>query len=362
MDQICKRCILDSTFPRILFDKDGICNYCKNYEFLNNKYALNENNQGVFFKMIEKIKKTESGKEYDCIQGVSGGRDSTYCLYLLKKWGLRPLAVHFDNNMDSKIASENIKKACTKLEIDLHTFVIDWEEYKDLQIAFLKASVPSVDTPLDQAFVSVLYDFAYKNDIKYIFDGYTFRGEGVIPREWSLNTVPFIMDIHNKFGSKRLQKYPLRKISDLIKYRISGMTLISPLNYIDYNYAETMPLLEKELGWKYYGGHHFESIFTRWAFAFYLPKKFGIDKRVSDYSTLIRSGQLSRDEALTKIKEQIYTPEQEKEDRRYIMNKLEITNQEMENILNASPKLNSDYKDHSRVFKLINMFVGPIRF
>ena len=303
-----------------------------------------------------------AGKEYDCMVGVSGGRDSTYVLYLLKKWGLRPLAVHFDNNMDSKTAAENLKNACTILDVDLHTFVVDWPEYKDLQVAFLKASVPSVDIPLDQAFVSMLFDYARVNSIKYLFSGYTFRGEGPIPEQWTCHDISFLKDIHEKFGKVALKNYPVRSPGDLLKCRLSGIVRINPLNYVDFRYEQIMPVLEKELKWKYYGGHHFESIFTRWAFAYYLPKKFGIDKRVTDYSVLIRSGQMTREEALSKMKELIYSPEQEREDRRYIMNKLDLTDSDMEEILHAPPRKNSDYAHQSRHIRILNGLLWPRQF
>lgn len=359
MVTVCSKCILDTSFPNISFDNESICNYCRNHERLDKIYPLNEQRFKKFKEKIDRIKIEGKGKEYDSILGVSGGRDSTYVLYLLKKWELNPLAVHFDNNMDSKIAAENIKNACLKLDVDLHTFVIDWEEYKDLQIAFLKASVPSVDIPMDHAFVSVLYNFAYTNNIKSIFNGNTFRGEGVIPSDWTCNDFCFIRDIHNKYGTRKLENYPLRGLKDIIKYRMGGLTNISPLNYINFNYDDVMPLLERELGWKWYGGHHFECIFTRWAFAYYLPKKFGIDKRITDYSTLIRSGQMTRYEAQQKMKEVHYSPEQEKEDRRYISNKLGLSHEDMENILNAAPKPNSSFQQYSKYRRLLYSLLGP---
>jgi len=360
MKKTCQRCILNADFPGISFDSQGVCNYCHSYEKVDIKYQLTEQNSNLFLKKIETIKNAGKNHEYDSIIGVSGGRDSTYCLYLLKKWGLNPLAVHYDNNMDSKIAAENIKKACSKLDIDLHTFVVNWDEFKDLQRAFLFASVPSVDMPTDHAFVTTLYRVAYEKGIKYIFNGASFRTEGPIPSEWSLHgDEKFILDIHKKFGTIPLKEFPIRRFSELLKYRLNGMNVILPLNYMDYRHAQVMPLLEKELGWKYYGGHHFESIFTRWAFAYYLPEKFGIDKRIADYSTLIRSGQMTHNEAKEQMTVVIYPPELEREDRRYIMNKLEISQNEIEKIMNSSPKSNFAYRHYSKYRRIFNAFVGP---
>jgi hypothetical protein len=226
--------------------------------------------------------------KYDCIMGVSGGRDSTYTLYSLKRWGLNPLAVHFDNNMNSQIAAENIKKACTKLGVELHTDIVDWEEFKGLQRSFLFASVPSVDIPTDHAFIAVLYRLAYEKKIDYVFSGSSFRTEGPGSIEWSLHDdVRFIRDIQTKFGTIPLKNFPIRTLKDILKWKISGLREIRPLYYIDYQHEQVDRILADELGWKYYGGHHFENIFTRWAFAYLLPKKFHIDKRVTDYSVLV---------------------------------------------------------------------------
>jgi len=360
MTQICKRCILDDTFPGISFDRDGICSYCRDYEKRESRFSDEEKNRRRFEEIVSIVKREGKGNEYDCIQGVSGGRDSTYCLHLLKEHGLNPVAVHFDNNMNSKIAAENIKKVCRTLDVDLQTFVVDWEEYKDLQISFFKASVPSIDIPMDHAFVTVLYNYAIENNIKNIFSGFNFRGEGPIPPQWTCFDESFIQDIHKRFGTKNLQNYPSRGIRELLRYRLNGLRIISPLNYLNISYDEMMPFMEKELGWKWYGGHHFESIFSRWAFAFYLPKKFGIDKRVADYSVMIRSGQLGRDHALAMMDEEIYPPEIEREDRRYIMSKLGISDMEMEGYLSSPPRKNSDYRHHPWWFrKFCNGLLGP---
>ena len=348
----CQRCILDSTFPHIHFDENGVCNYCKKFDELDKQYPINAVSEQKIKNLLNSLIKNKKS-EYDCIIGVSGGRDSTYCLYLLKKWGLNPLAVHFDNNMDSKIAAENIKNACRKCDTDLFTFVVDWDEYKDLQVSFLKASVPAVDIPMDQAYVTILYNYAADNNIPNIITGHNFRGEGFIPPEWSCNDVSFVLDIQKKHGNRPLVKYPLRKITDLIRYKLKNLNIIAPLNYIDYRYDDIMPVLENKLGWKWYGGHHFECIFTRWAFAYYLPKKFGIDKRVTDYSALVRSHQMKREDALEKLKEIHYSEEQEREDRRYISSKLGLSDQDLGEILLSPPRANRDYQHDSRTMRKI---------
>lgn len=363
MKRICSRCILNEDFPGIHFDSQGICNLCHNYEQLNQKYALNRINTKKMENFIKIIKKKGRGKEYDCIIGVSGGRDSTYCLYLAQKWGLKPLAVHYDNNMNSKIAVENIKKACSILDIDLNTFIVNWEEYKDLQRSFLFASIPSIDIPTDHAFITVLHRIALEKKIHFIFLGSSFRTEGPGSEEWSLhNDEKFILDIQNKFGTCSLKEFPLRSINEWISWRFRGHIVVRPYYITEYNNDTVSKLLTEELDWKYYGGHHFENIFTRWAFGYLLPLKFKIDKRVTDYSTLVMSHQMTRDEALEKISHPIYTIEQEREDRRYIINKLGLSRDEMERILQSPPKRNTDYAHHNSIERTMVNRLGPKDF
>ena len=363
MEKTCSRCILGDTFPNIYFDKDGVCNYCHRYDQRCSKYSINPENQKKLRALVEKVKSRGRDLEYDCIQGVSGGRDSTYTLYLLKQWGLNPLAVHVDNRMDSSIAVENMKNTCRKLDVDLHNHTVEWEEFKDLQRAFLFASVPSIDIPSDHAFVTVLYDIAEKKNIEYVFSGASFRTEGQGSIEWSLHDDErFILDIQGRHGTMNLNNYPLRTIADVFRWYRKGIREIRPLYWMDYRHSDVDSLLERELGWKYYGGHHFESIFTRWAFAFLLPKKFGIDKRITDYATLVLSKQMTREEAFSKMRESIYSAEQEAEDRKFIADTLELTEEEMDSVLHAAPKRNFDYDHHSRFHRTLQYLISPWRY
>jgi N-acetyl sugar amidotransferase len=344
--RVCSRCICDTSIPGIIFDSEGVCNFCHEQDERDSNYPLNEEGQLRLEKIIQNIKKKGMGKKYDCIIGVSGGTDSTYCLYLAKKWGLRPLAVHFDNGWNSEISVRNIKNATTKFDFDLYTWVADWEEFKDLQIAFLRASVPEADIPTDIAYLSVLYRTALTEDVKIIINGSNFRTEGKQPPAWGFCDGKYVQTIYKQFGKKKhLQKIPNLTLIDLFNYHlIRHIQFIKPLYYLDYNKHEAMKILESEIGWQYYGGHHFENVYTRFIHGYYLPKKFGIEKRIIEFSALIRSGQLERDVALERIKEVIYSDDLVEHDIQFIINKLNITHEEFEKIMNAPNRFFYDYK------------------
>lgn len=358
MVKVCSRCILDSNFPNITFDSNGVCNYCKGYERQNLRTPVNIQENNKLDAVINKIR--GRGKRYDCIIGASGGRDSSYCLYLLKKWNLRPYVFCCDIGMNSEIANNNLRKICNKLDFDLNVYTVDNDEYCDLQKSFFKASIPAVDAPQDHAIFTQLDTCAYENDIKYIFTGSSFRTEGPIPSEWSCANDPtFIRDIQKKFGEINLEKFPLYNPFDFKRFLSKRMKRVNPLNHIEYILSDVDRILETELDWVNYGGHHFDSIITRWLHAYYLPVKFGIDKRGTDYSVLIRSGQLTRDEALSKMEEEFYSAEQETEDRAFIMNRLNLSGDEMESYLTAPPKLNSDYRHQPVYMRILNFLTRP---
>jgi N-acetyl sugar amidotransferase len=278
--KICSRCVLDTTVPDIRFDDKGICNYCKMHDELEKKYPLNELGEQNFKKLIEEIKAKGKNKEYDCVVGVSGGRDSTYTLYTAVKQGLRPLAVHFDNGWNSEIAVNNIKKATTKLNVDLHTVVADWEEFKDLQLSFLKASVPDAEIPTDYVIISVLYQMAAEINTDYILNGHSFRTEGMSPQGWTYMDGRYVKSVHRKFGKAELKSFPILSLSKLVFYAvIKRIKFIHLLEYMDYDQEQAGEVLKKELDWIYYGGHHHENIYTHFFQSYYCPQKFNIDKR-----------------------------------------------------------------------------------
>jgi len=359
MKKICARCVMDSDVIGIRFDDKGICNYCKIYDQWNKNFPINKESEKKLKTIIEKIKKNGKNKKYDCIVGVSGGLDSTYTLYYAKKKGLRPLAVHIDNGWNTELSVNNIKNAVSKLGVDLYTRVLDWEEFKDLQVSFLKASVPDVEIPTDIAIRSVLYKAAAKEKVKYILTGVSFRTEGKIPQSWTYLDGRYIKDVQKKFGTKKLKDFPNFTLLDRIYYNnIRRIKRVNLLYYMDYSKEKVQKLLMKELGWRPYPGKHYESIYTRFIQAYLLPKKFNIDKRKVHFSALINSGQMTREEALEKLKEPPYPEDKMEEDLEYVIKKLDLTREEFEEIYNRSPKT---FLDYSTSYSLIKLFRIPLK-
>lgn len=353
----CSRCILDTTVPEIVFDEKGMCNYCMLHDVLAQEYPLGESGQGDFKNLIRRIKKSGKSKKYDCVVGVSGGTDSSYSLYQAVKAGLRPLAVHFDNGWNSEIAVSNIQRICTKLNVDLYTYVVDWEEFKDLQISFLKASVSDAEIPTDIGILGTLFKIAKQEEIKYIFNGHSFRTEGIAPTGWTYMDGRYIYSVQKKFGKIPLKTFPNFTLSDLFYYTfIKPIKVIPVLNYLSYAKKEAGEILAKELGWRYYGGHHHESIYTRFFQSYYLPKKFNIDKRKRELSARVRVGKIKREKALKKIKDKPYEFEKEIVD--YVISKLGLTKKEFSKILSAK---NKTFRDYPTYYPLMKVLKEPIK-
>lgn len=351
--QICKRCIMDTTDIYIEFDENGICNHCRGYDeklkilpFKNDKER-----QQKLEPLVFEIKEKGKGQEYDCVIGVSGGVDSSYAAYIVKKLGLRPLAIHVDNGWDCEFAVKNVENMVKKLGIDLHSYVIDWEEFKDLQLAFLRASVLDLEMLSDNAIIAGIYRIAQKKKIKYFLSGVNNATESIMPCSWnypskfdSLN----IKSIYKRFGSgRKLRSFPLLSFFEFIKRKYSlGYETIPILNYVPYNKKAAMKTLQSEFGWKEYGDKHHESIITRFYQAYILPKKFNIDKRRAHLSSLICSGQITRDDALKLIEEDLYESDKLEKDKEYFLKKLEITENEFENYMNAPFNSHYDYPSY----------------
>jgi N-acetyl sugar amidotransferase len=354
----CSRCILDDTVSDIWYDTNGQCKYCKIHDEMEERHPLNPSSKHGLNGIIYEIKKKGKRRTYDCIVGVSGGRDSTYTLYKAVEYGLRPLAVHFDNGWNTEISVSNIKKACEKLKVDLYTIVADWEEFKDLQISFLKASVPDADIPSDYAIYSVLYQVAYMEGIKYILNGHSFRTEGTSPISWTYMDGKYVKSVHKKFGSiKKIKSFPIMNLSRLLFYvflkRIKEVRL---MEYIDYRKDNVDEELKRELNWQYYGGHHHENSYTEFFQSYFLPKKFNIDKRKIELSALIRTGQISREHALILINENQY--EYKKVVIDYALSKLGISNVEFEEILKTQVRSHNDYPTYLPVIRFLRFAIN----
>ena len=334
----CKQCVMDSTGnPEIYLDSEGICNYCHEYRekeavrlltSLQRERALNV--------LVNRIKKTGEGKPYDCLIGVSGGVDSTFTAYFVKKLGLRPLAVHFDNGWNSELAVHNIQKVLEKLDIDLFTYVVNWNEFKDLQMSFLKASTPDGEIPTDHAILATLYQVAGKHNIKFIMSGNNFKTEGVMPRLWSYGHIDwrYIKGVHKLFGTKKLKTFPYFTLTKFLWYTlIKRAKMIAILNYMDYAKDEAMRVLMEELKWQYYGGKHYESNYTKYFQGIVLPQKFHIDKRKLHLSALILCGQMNRIDALKELGKPIYPLDKIGDDTEYIIKKFGMEADELEAIL-----------------------------
>lgn len=354
--QICSHCVMDTSDPEIQFDAEGICNHCYRYDdVIKRRVFRGDEGRERLDQLVQKIRHAGKQKQYDSIIGVSGGVDSTFVAYQIKKLGLRPLAVHLDNGWDSEIAVKNIEQTLKRLDIDLYTHVLDWEEFKDLQLSFLKASTPDAEIPTDHAIFALMRQMAEKFGVKYIITGLNARTESHLPRAWSQghNDWRYISSVQKQFGTARLKTYPHYNLLTLLRYNFT-QDWIDILNYLDYSKTNAMPILEQEIGWRYYGGKHYESVYTRFYQGYYLPVKFGYDKRRVHLSSLICSGEITRAAALKDLQNPIYPPSLEEEDREYVIKKLGLNDEQFEAIMNLPKKTYSDYPSSGWLYE------GPI--
>lgn len=354
---ICTRCIYDSTVPGIDFDFEGVCNYCKQIDELEKIYNTGKpEGYKKLNEIISRIKYEGRKKQYDCIIGVSGGTDSSFLLWKSKQWGLRPLAVHYDNTWDSAIATENIRKVTSKLNIDLYTYVIDNKEADDIFKSFLLAGVPEFDASTDLAFTQVLRMVAAKYGIKYILEAHSFRAEGVSPQKNNYFDGMYIKDIHSKYGKLSMQTFPLMTFGQFMKWiLVYRQKFIRPLWYIDYSKQMAREILSKETGWEYYGGHHLENRATAFLHKIYHPQKFGIDNRNWSLAAQVRAGILTRDEAL-----KIYNTPIEPDPQliEFVKKRLDLSDEEYDSIMNGEKRTFRDFKTYKRRFERLRLFFG----
>ncbi|MBS1659710.1 MAG: N-acetyl sugar amidotransferase [Bacteroidetes bacterium] len=347
-----KRCsvtVMDNIADsHITFDEKGICNYYYEYQQAAREQVFEgEEGERRLASLADKIKKDGKGKAYDCLIGLSGGVDSTYVALLVKKLGLRPLAVHLDNGWNSELAVKNVENIITKLGFDLYTLVVDWQEFKDIQLSYLRASVVDIEVVSDHAIFSTMYKLAKEKNIGYIISGTNVVTEYIMPPDWLYQKMDFanLKDIHNQFGKVKLKTYPSFDFKKYVYYSaVLRLTPISILNYVPYNKKQIKEVITRELGWRDYGGKHYESIFTKFYQAYILPEKFGIDKRKAHLSTLICSGQMTREEAMAELAKPIYDPQELKTDKEYVMKKLGLTPAEFEQIMQQPVRSHHEFK------------------
>lgn len=357
--QICTNCVMDTTDSAIQFDEQGVCDHCRGFSTdVAPNWDTGPEAHTKLEEIVTRVKEAGKGHDFDCILGMSGGLDSSFMLHLLvTEYGLRPLVFHVDGGWNSDIAVNNIQMLVEKLGLDLYTEVINWEEMRDFQLAFFKSGVPHLDIPQDHAFIATLYHFANKHGIKYIMNGGNFSTECVRnPLEWLYHGTDMaqIRDIHGRFGARPLKSYPLSSVlfhKVYLRY-FKGVKVVRPLNYMPYTKELAINTLSETYGWRAYPQKHFESRFTRFFEAYWLPTRFGYDTRRVQYSSLIQTGQMSRDEALEKLKKPAYDPATIDEEFEYIATKLGISVEELRGYHEMPLKSYRDYRNQQWLFDL----------
>jgi N-acetyl sugar amidotransferase len=355
--RVCTRCVMSDTDPDITFDAEGRCNHCTDYlERIANFTYRPGTSERELDPIVERVKAAGRGKEYDCVVGMSGGIDSSYAAYVAKSLGLRPLGVHMDNGWDSDTAAKNIKNVARTLGIDYQSVVLDWEEFRDLQLSFLRASVPEIETPTDAAIPAALHRVAAENGIRFIFAGGNYVTEGILPRTWHYDAkdVRFLRGVHRKFGSRKLATFPTFGWVKETYYKfVKGIRIVYVLNYVPYSKQEAMRKLQDDLGWEYYGGKHYESTITGFVQSYLLPVKFQIDYRRATLSSQICAGEVTREEALEILKDPPFDPERVRKEKLYVAKKFGITQEELDAILADPPKTHRDYPNNERFLEFL---------
>jgi N-acetyl sugar amidotransferase len=347
---------MSTTDPYITFDEKGRCNHCTHYfaRLANLTYSAATSDRQLS-AIVDRIKATGQGKEYDCVMGISGGVDSCYAAYVAKSLGLRPLAVHMDNGWDSDTAARNIKNVTRSLGIDYQSVVLDWEEFRDLQLAFLRASVPEIETPTDIAIPAALHRVAAENKVRFILMGGNYVTEGILPRAWHYNArdVRFLRAVQRQFGSRRLRTFPTFGFVKEIYYKfVKGIRLVYVLNLVPYSRSQAVAKLQ-ELGWEHYGGKHYESTITGFIQSYVLPVKFQIDYRRATLSSQICAGEITRDEALEILAAPPFDVDRVPQEKMYVAKKFGISMEEMDAILAAPPRSHRDYPNNERFLEFL---------
>lgn len=346
----CSRCIYSEDVPNISFDEFGICNYCKMIEGLEAEYKSGTpEGEAEFMRIVEEIKKAGKRKKYDCVVGVSGGTDSSYMIAKAIEFGLRPLAVHYDNTWNTAVATENMRKVLGKLNVDLYTHVVDNKESDDIFKSFFLANVAEIDGPTDIALIEVLYRAAEKFNVKYILEGHSFRTEGITALGTFYIDGKYIDTVHKMFGKVKMKTFPNMNLSAFLKWSVlKRIKRIRPLWYLDYSKPAARKFLQREFDWKYYGGHHLENRMSAFNHSVWFPQKFKMDLRHNPLSAAVRSGIMTREAAL----EEYATPPVIEEGLiSYFKKRLELSDEQYEEVMNAGPKYFYDYKSYKKTFE-----------
>ena len=347
--RVCRRCVYDSTVPGISFDAAGVCNYCAVHDAMELQYPVGAAGDEILDGLVERVRRAGKGRDYDCVVGVSGGCDSSFMLYKLVELGLRPLAVHFDNTWNSEIATQNIYNVLAALGVELSTLVVNNREYDDLYRSFLLAGLRDVEAPTDIGLAATLYRAAEQHGVKYIMEGHSFRTEGIAPLGWIYMDGKYIQSVHDEYGTRPLKTYPNMSLSEMLRWStMRGIRRIRPLYYMDYRKSDARALLTDRLGWRWYGGHHLENRFTAFWHTYFLPRRYGIDARLLGHAALVRSGQLSRDEAFADLAQPV---EFDVEILELVKKRLGFTDAEFDEVMSLPHRNYWDFPTYKKTFE-----------
>lgn len=350
--RVCSRCIYDERVSAIQFDRNGICNYCHQVDQLIEQFGTGRSKgESLFGEIVEQIKNEGVGKAYDCVIGVSGGTDSSYLVYLAKQVGLRPLAVHYDNTWNSAIATTNIHRVLKALDVDLYTHVVANKEADDILRSFFLAGVGELDAATDLGYAYLLRQVSAKYGVKTILEGHSFVAEGITPLGRNYFDGRYIKAIHKQFGRLKMETFPLMTLSRFLRSALfDQVKFIRPLWYLKYSKEDARDFLERECGWRYYGGHHLENRITAFAHSIYLPEKFKSDMRNNTLSARVRNGSLSRAEAWSEYNT---PPHVEDELVAYFKKRLELSDEQFDAVMAAAPRNWTEYPTYKRHFEYL---------
>lgn len=353
--QICQRCIYDETVPNTTFDSEGVCNYCRQIEELEAQFPNDERGEQELQKLVDEMKAAGKGKKYDALIGVSGGCDSSYLMHLMtKKYGLRLLAVHFDNTWNSTIATENIHAVTDKLGIDLYTHVVDSKEFDDIVLSFLKAGVRDIECPTDIGLATTMNMAAEKYGIKYKIDGHSFRTEGSAPMGWIYMDAKYIQSVHKEYGTVPMKTFPNLWLSKQLKWMVfNQIKSVRPLYFLEYDKEAAKEMLTRDYGWTWYGGHHLENRTAAFFHSYFFPKRWNSDFRIVGYSAYCRDGRMTREEALELMKEDPHIEDGLLE---YYKKRLNLSDEEFEKLMTQPKKYYTDFKNYKKTFERMRPF------